>query len=104
MQGVLVYRLPRRHPDHLFKDTKPDGTNLIKLVEDALNPMCIGGYEVFQGAYTDDARIVYETWAKMWATPRIPRGIYVILREVSADQEEELSEWVYKTFVSPWRR
>jgi Holliday junction resolvase RusA-like endonuclease len=100
LQGALmgsflfVYGSPKRKRSILCKVSKPDLTNLVKLVEDAMLPYSYHGSVVWQGTYGDDSQIIWEQTAKMycWA-PEVCRGVYVLLREMDDGDMHTLITW-----------
>lgn len=91
---LFVYACPSRKHTVFAKVTKPDASNLLKLVEDALNPKSYLGQLVRPGAYHDDAQIVFEQVGKVYCWgPIVSRGVYVCLDEMGTDDMEELLSW-----------
>ena len=95
-QFVFVYASPKVKNTRIEKLTKPDLTNLVKLVEDALLPRRDRdtGFPLWDGTYHDDAQIVWEETAKLycWA-PHVKRGVYVRLAEMDEADQDLLIDW-----------
>lgn len=98
LQGsfLFLYSSPLVRKIRVVKTTKPDVTNLVKLVEDALLPVIDRRTraELWQGIYHDDSQIIWEHTAKMYCwTPTIRRGIYVRLTEMDDSDLDDLVRW-----------
>ena len=66
----------RKAPNSHYKASKPDATNLLKLIEDALNKI----------VWNDDAQIAAVTVAKQWG---VRPGTFITIETLAGEQQHD---------------